>query len=174
MPKTPARYYVTLRPEEEPEPVEVIETESGETQVAWRGRGWRVKASEVAQGSLSLLVGHRSYRVELEEAGGLVHVQVGEVSERVVVVDERGHRMRRAARHRVLEGRQTVTAPMPGRVARLLVEVGEEVQEGQGLIVVEAMKMENELKSPKAGRVEEIAVEGGQTVEGGTRLVVVD
>jgi len=72
------------------------------------------------------------------------------------------------------EGAQRVLAPMPGRVVRVLVKAGDDVALRQGLIVVEAMKMENELGSPKAGRVKEIAVAEGASVEAGRLLVVVE
>ena len=62
---------------------------------------------------------------------------------------------------------------MPGKVVRVLVKQGDQVQEGQGLIVVEAMKMENELKSPKAGVVSELHAQEGQAVEAGAKLAVV-
>jgi biotin carboxyl carrier protein len=63
---------------------------------------------------------------------------------------------------------------MPGRVVRLLVEVGEEVEEGQGVVVIEAMKMQNELKSPKAGLVIRVGAAVGDTVGSGDVLVVVE
>jgi biotin carboxyl carrier protein len=72
------------------------------------------------------------------------------------------------------EGPRPVKAPMPGRVVRLLVEVGEEVEEGQGVVVIEAMKMQNELKSPKAGRVIRVGAAVGETVGSGDVLVVVE
>jgi biotin carboxyl carrier protein len=71
-------------------------------------------------------------------------------------------------------GEQRVTAPMPGRVVRILVKVGDAVEARQGLVVVEAMKMENELTSPKAGRVKEVAVIEGTSVESGRLLVIVE
>ena len=71
-------------------------------------------------------------------------------------------------------GEQAVTAPMPGRVVRLLVAVGDEVAVRQGVAVIEAMKMENELRSPKAGRVKEISVAPGTSVEAGRVLLVVE
>ena len=71
-------------------------------------------------------------------------------------------------------GEQKVVAPMPGRVVRLLVQPGDEVVTRQGLVVVEAMKMENELGSPKAGRVKLVAVTEGMSVEAGRLLVVVE
>ena len=63
---------------------------------------------------------------------------------------------------------------MPGKVVKLLVSVGEEVQADQGVIVVEAMKMENELKSAIAGKVQEIFVKEGEVVESGAKLLLVE
>lgn len=71
-------------------------------------------------------------------------------------------------------GAQRVAAPMPGRVVRILVAVGDEVAHRQGVVVVEAMKMENELGASKAGRVKEIAVVEGQSVEAGRLLIVIE
>ena len=71
-------------------------------------------------------------------------------------------------------GVQRIKAPMPGRVVRILVKVGDEVELRQGVCVVEAMKMENELGAPKAGRVKEIAVTEGQSVEAGRVLIVIE
>jgi biotin carboxyl carrier protein len=67
-----------------------------------------------------------------------------------------------------------LTSPMPGKVVKLLVGEGQEVGAGQGVIVVEAMKMENELKSAVAGKVKEIFVEEGQVVESGAKLLLVE
>ena len=72
------------------------------------------------------------------------------------------------------EGPRPVKAPMPGRVVRVLVEAGDAVEEGQGVVVIEAMKMQNELKSPKAGRVSRVGVAVGETVGSGDVLAVVE
>jgi biotin carboxyl carrier protein len=71
-------------------------------------------------------------------------------------------------------GEQRVNAPMPGRILRVLVKPGDEVAHRQGLIVIEAMKMENELTAPKAGTVKDVAVEEGASVEKGRLLVVIE
>jgi len=71
-------------------------------------------------------------------------------------------------------GKAMLTSPMPGKVVKLLVTEGQEVAAGQGVIVVEAMKMENELKSALAGKVKEIFVEEGQVVESGAKLLLVE
>jgi biotin carboxyl carrier protein len=72
------------------------------------------------------------------------------------------------------QGRQNIVAPMPGKVVRLLVSAGDRIEEGQGLIVVEAMKMQNEMKSPKTGLVVEVKTKTGATVSAGEILVVIE
>jgi biotin carboxyl carrier protein len=72
------------------------------------------------------------------------------------------------------QGEQAIVAPMPGRIVRILVAAGDEVAAKQGVIVVEAMKMENELRSPKTGRVKNVAVTPGTSVEVGRVLVVIE
>jgi biotin carboxyl carrier protein len=71
-------------------------------------------------------------------------------------------------------GPQRVTSPMPGKVVKVLVKAGDAVQARQGLVVVEAMKMENELRASREGRVREIAVTEGQSVDAGAVLMIVD
>jgi biotin carboxyl carrier protein len=71
-------------------------------------------------------------------------------------------------------GAQSIVAPMPGRVVRILVSPGDEVAVRQSVIVVEAMKMENELRSPKAGRVKDVSVAVGASVEAGRVLIVIE
>lgn len=167
------RYFITLGKGEPAEPVDVLPVGERELQVSWRDQTWTVDALGLADGSMSLLAGNRSYSLDLEEKGEALQISLGDAKTRLEIVDERSHRLQGVARRNTVEGRQTVSAPMPGKVVRLMVKPGDEVKEGQGLVIVEAMKMENELKSPKAGKVEEIAVREGQTVEGGTKLVIV-
>ncbi len=94
---------------------------------------------------------------------------------RSTLVAVNGRRTRRAtdtARH--AHGEQSIVAPMPGRVVRVLVAPGDEVAARQGIVVVEAMKMENELRAPKAGRVKEVSVSAGTSVEAGRVLVIIE
>jgi biotin carboxyl carrier protein len=66
-----------------------------------------------------------------------------------------------------------IMAPMPGKIVRILATIGQEVRAGQGIVVVEAMKMENELRTPRGGVVKEISIAEGSTVEAGALLVIV-
>ncbi len=90
--------------------------------------------------------------------------------------DVRDPRVWRGRKQSVLEaeGRQQIVAPMPGKVIRILVSVGDQVEVGQGLVVVEAMKMQNEIRSPKKGKVERLLAKEGQPVNAGDVLVWVD
>jgi biotin carboxyl carrier protein len=87
-------------------------------------------------------------------------------------VVDRKHR--RGAIDHGIEGRQQLVAPMPGKVVRVLVCAGDEVASGQGVAVVEAMKMQNEIKSPRAGRVVEIRVVEGATVNANQVLATIE
>ena len=133
-----------------------------------------VDAVSVEDDTLSLILGdgQASYEVGFSEAlaAGELDVHLHSGSLRAVVNGRRSRRGREVA----AVGVQRVVAPMPGKVLRVLVAVGQEVAVRQPLVVVEAMKMENELASPKAGRVREIAVSEGASVEAGRLLVVVE
>jgi biotin carboxyl carrier protein len=107
-----------------------------------------------------------------ERSGGEMWVQMPHV---LVPVTIDARRYRRASDGPVASaGELRVLAPMPGRVLRVLVKPGDEVQLRQGLVVVEAMKMENEIAAPRAGTVKDVAVQAGQSVESGRLLVTLE
>jgi len=120
-------------------------------------------------GTYSVLIEGRSYRATVGANG---EIAVNGRTLRVGVRDPRKLRGRGSAESG--GGRRTVAAPMPGRVIRILVEIGQDVEAAQALIVVEAMKMQNEMKSPKAGRVLEIRTAAGAAVAAGDALVVIE
>jgi biotin carboxyl carrier protein len=93
---------------------------------------------------------------------------------RTIGVTINGRRSAHAEGTRPGHGRVTIAAPMPGRVVRVLAAAGEEVEARQPIVVVEAMKMENELRAPRAGRIAEIAVAPGTSVEAGRILAVIE
>lgn len=120
-------------------------------------------------GIFSILIEGRSYQATILAPGT---IQVNNHIFNVEIFDPRelGARSNAAAS----QGRQNIAAPMPGKVVRLLVAAGDTVEPGQGLIVVEAMKMQNEMKSPKAGTVVEIKTKDGATVAAGEILIVIE
>jgi biotin carboxyl carrier protein len=125
-------------------------------------------------GTLSLLVDTSSHSAMLDWRDTHVNVRLRHAIIPLELLDERKLRMRRAAGKFTMEGRQAVAAPMPGRVAKVLAKAGDEVRAGQAVVVFEAMKMENELKSPKDGKVVEVLAREGEAVDAGTRLFTVE
>jgi biotin carboxyl carrier protein len=125
--------------------------------------------SEFSLDGTSVLLNGRSYRVS-RGAGSEVWVNGRRLS--MEVFDPRDLRLGKGnvSNH----GRQEIAASMPGKVIRVLVAAGDSVEEGQGLVVVEAMKMQNEMKSPKSGRVAEVRTRADATVGAGEVLVVVE
>jgi len=144
------------------------------------GAPFEVEAAEIAAGIYSLLIGTKSFLVRVTpthrdgfSAGDSNHysVQIDGATYAITVRDPR--RWSRARSGIAREGRQQITAPMPGKVVRILVAEEQRVEVGQGLIVVEAMKMQNEIKSRAAGTVEKILVSEGQTVTAGEPLLII-
>ncbi len=173
--RKPASVFFASLDKCEPQTVELEPLGEGRFRAKLGDRLISVEVLELPGGAMSLLVDGKSYDLRLEEKNDKVRVSVRDQQFLVDVVDERRRRLREAAGHKLhVEGAQVIEAPMPGKVVRLLVKVGDEVAEGQGLVVVEAMKMENELKSPKAGKVKEITAKEGLAVEGGAKLLVVE
>ncbi|MEE8218050.1 MAG: biotin/lipoyl-containing protein [Vicinamibacteria bacterium] len=149
--------------------VEVRRNEDGYA-VILDGRTLDVDLVETGGHFVSLIVDGHSHEVGLEALPGGYRVHLREDTVSVLLADAARDGVARPARS---AGPTRVIAPMPGRVVRVLAEKGCEVEPGQGLVVIEAMKMENELKSPRKGCVHEVAVREGQTVEAGALLLVV-
>ena len=128
----------------------------------------------IGPASFSILVGDRCFDLDVarNEEELVVTSRAGAI--RVALFDKTRRAHRGRAGHGSESGRAEVKAMMPGRIVNVLVQRGDEVSHHQGLVVVEAMKMENELKSPKAGRIVEVIVSPGQTVEKGQLLVIIE
>jgi len=127
---------------------------------------------EVEPSVFSVLVEGRSFEFRVVPTPDGLQVHAGGRKFSVEVRDPRdASRLSRAA---TWSGRQSISTPMPGKVVRMLVGEGDAVEAGQGLVVVEAMKMQNEMKASRAGRVVEVRVRGGETVGAGDTLVVLE
>jgi biotin carboxyl carrier protein len=144
--------------------------------------GWRVTldglpvavdAVEIAPNTFSILLGSQSFEINVTPStDGKLKLQAGAREFIAEVIDPRAWSGRRHGSVEA-EGRQQIVAPMPGKVVRLLVKAGDRVEAGQGLLVVEAMKMQNEIRSPKSGVVERVFAKEGQPVNAGDILCVV-
>ncbi|WP_141616963.1 biotin/lipoyl-containing protein [Myxococcus sp. CA010] len=156
------RYFTKQQGQKEAVPVDLEPLGNDQFKITVGATTYQVDALALEHGTLSMLVDGQSYNVEFEENGDEIGVLLRGQVNRIDVADERRLRLRAA------------NAPMPGKVVKVLVKVGDEVKEGQGLVVVEAMKMENELKSPKAGKVTELFAKEGIAVENNAKLVVVE
>jgi biotin carboxyl carrier protein len=124
--------------------------------------------------AVSVLLNGAAFEIHIAPSlDGAYKLQTGPHEFQAEVRDPRAWRGRKHGALEV-EGRQQILAPMPGKVIRLLVKVGDEVEAGQGLLVVEAMKMQNEIRSPKKGKVERLQAEEGQLVNAGDVLAWVE
>lgn len=138
------------------------------------GQPLEARISEPEPGLFTVIIGDRVYRCAPETlSGGETEIAVNGRRIPVSVRDPRRIRSNAGAGD-VAGGKAALIAPMPGKVVRLLKSVGDEVAAGQGIMIVEAMKMQNEVQSPRAGRVTEIRVSEGQTVNAGETLAVVE
>jgi biotin carboxyl carrier protein len=122
---------------------------------------------------LSIVLDGTAYEVKREVTAADLHYWVGSARYAAEVRDPRSLRSRRQAAG-AAGGARKLLAPMPGKVVRVLVEEKAQVQAGQGVLVVEAMKMQNELKSPKDGVVQKILAAPGAAVNAGQVLAIVE
>lgn len=139
-------------------------------------RRYELDVRETRSGIYVLMVDDQIFecRVEgLPESGQPVDVAVGTTHYSITLTDPKRLRGAQSAGAQT-DGSARIVAPMPGRVVRVLVEVGSHVAAGAGVVVVEAMKMQNELKSPKAGVVASLNTETGAAVNAGDVLVVIE
>ena len=105
--------------------------------------------------------------------GLMIHLPLRDVPAELVGRIGRSYRSRASSPQGTGSGPAQIVAPMPGKVVRVLVTAGQSVQAGEGIVVVEAMKMENELRAPRAGVVKQVMARPGQSVESGSVLAVV-
>lgn len=146
------------------------------------GAGWtcRLDGRQIAVDALiprkdvlSLIVDGHSYEIKREQTATDLHLWVGDTRLPVDLRDPRSLRSRRSAGEEA-KGPVKVLAPMPGRIVRVLAEEDHEIEAGAGVVVVEAMKMQNEIKSPKKGRVKKISATLGAAVNPGDVLAIIE
>jgi biotin carboxyl carrier protein len=160
----------------------IIQGKTRRVELFRTGSGWELKldgkafAADVGflqPGVLSILVDGKSYEVKQQIASGETSIVIGQERFSAVVRDPRSLASRRRAGDDG-HGVRRITAPMPGKVVRIVAAAGTAVESGQAVLVIEAMKMQNELKSPKKGTVKKISVSEGEAVEAGQVLAEVE
>ncbi len=154
--------------------VEIEELDKSYYRVAVEGAEFFVDGERTGLSNYSLIVDNRSFEVDVDISEDEYRVLVDGRSYHIHLIDERKMRLGGFQSGIQLQGRQEVAAPMPGKVIAVLVAEGDRVEKEQGLVIVEAMKMENEVRSPIAGEVKEVRVKTGAALEAGDILVVVE
>ena len=153
-------------------PVDVTQNE-GRFRVTIGEQVWDVDARLTAQGIYSLIIDGVSYVADVEDHAGTCVVDVGFETYSVEVEEQTRHIIRTRGGAAGGAGGQTLKAPLPGKITHVGVRAGDTVTPGQSLVVIEAMKMENELKAAAAGTVREVRVAAGQPVNAGDVLIVI-
>jgi biotin carboxyl carrier protein len=160
--------------------VRAVRLDGSEQTVDWRPVGGRMLSAQGERaGHYSLLIGDRSYEMFIRAAGrqesgaSAFEVSIGGQTLEVGVQDERARALAGLIGEAKASGDVTVRAPMPGLVSHVLVGEGDAVQRGQAVVVLEAMKMENDLTTARAGIVKSLRVAPGQTVAQGEALAVI-
>ena len=149
-----------------------FEQRNGRVQARVGSRRYDLEGISPGEGVYTFLAGDRVFEASVwSHDPNSLTITIGGQFFSAKVID-RKHR-RPTVEHGI-EGRQNLVAPMPGKVVRVLLAVGDDVAQGQGVVVVEAMKMQNEIKSPKAGRVLEVRVTEGATVNANQVLAVIE
>jgi biotin carboxyl carrier protein len=157
-----------------PTPVEVVGDADGRYRFTVGDEVWEVDARLAADGIVSLLVGGVSHVATVVDHEGTCLVNVGGEAHEILVEEQtrwiiRTHGGTAGAGHG-----QTLTAPLPGKITHVAVRPGDAVAPGDTLVVIEAMKMENEFKAAAPGTVVEVRVQAGQAVNPGDVLVVLE
>jgi biotin carboxyl carrier protein len=151
--------------------VEITGQPSGKVQVAIDDRPVEADIAELGPGLYSILIHDTSINVRVEQKASGLRVFSGGREFLAKIVDRRKWNPKGAGL--AAGGRQEITAPMPGKIIRLLVKAGDQVEPGHGIAVIEAMKMQNEIRSTKPGTVERLFVKEGQTVSAGEAIAVI-
>jgi biotin carboxyl carrier protein len=154
--------------------VEVEEVGKSLYRIAVDGSEFLVDGKKTGLTNYSLIVDNRSFEVEVDVKEDEYRVLVDGRNYHIDLVDERRVRVGGLQSGIQLQGRQNVSVPMPGKIIAVLVSEGDSVEKGQGLVIVEAMKMENEVRCPINGEVKEVRVKPGDAVEAGAVLAVVE
>lgn len=151
----------------------LVHRSDGRFVVSLDGHEWTIDATRINANALSLLVGHASHEVALavDAVTGQVATTVNGLPVMVGLNSRRRWGKKDAAASG--SGPQRLVAPMPGKIVRVLAKAGDKVQPRQPLVVIEAMKMENELRAVREGVVAEVHAQEGQSVDAGVLLLIV-
>ena len=155
--------------------IEILEKIGSKYKVLIDNREYNVDIEKVESGAYSILYNGQSINMEMIEGHTPNHYKVNTIENyyEIDVIDA-ATRYRSASKGHLRTGKNIISTPMPGKIVKIPVAEGDEVREGQTIIVVSAMKMESEYKSPGIGTVKKIFVQEGDAVEGQQPLVEIE
>jgi biotin carboxyl carrier protein len=147
-----------------------VEFKDGLYRVSLHDKEYMVESSQISDNCISLLVSGKAFTVYFAEADRKRYVSIG--GEQFCIQEATSEGMRASAHDSSAVAEAPVAAsPMPGKVVKIMVKEGDEVDKGQGLVIVEAMKMENEIKSPVKGKVDKVNFKVGDLVDAAQPIV---
>ncbi len=148
-----------------------LEKEARGFKISLDGNSMKVEVVESSPSHLSLIVKNKIYDIIIQDENT---ISVDGEFYCVKVEDEKLRELTKLKGEDELAEEVTVTASMPGLIIKIEVKEGDKVKKGQGLAIIEAMKMQNEVKAPKDGIIKQILVKKGMTVNGGDALVIIE
>ena len=154
--------------------LEMTRRPGGVIEAAVDGRKYSLSVSEPQPGYFSIICDGNSHEAVVQPCQGRCRVRIGSWSFEVEPAQPGGADLSAGAARVDQGGRTMIRSVMPGRVLRVLIQPGQQVTAKQGLVVVEAMKMENEITAPRDGVVKEVKVTPGRTVETGEILAIIE
>lgn len=151
-----------------------VERDAGVYKVKLGDKVYSVDVAQPLPFSYSLIINGYSYAVDITPRGDQKDILVSGKTFRAEVYDENKKPLLSKKKLDHLEGEQKIISSMPGKVISILTQAGQRVEKGSGVIIIQAMKMENEIKAPKDGEIKDIRVTEGQTIEVGQVLLVME
>lgn len=142
--------------------------------LTWNGKSFNVDSVRTNQNTFSLLVGGKSYEVTIEKQASNFSIYLNNDTVRLELFDARKVGISAIAKKNIRAGAHEILAPMPGKIIKVAVSKDGQVQEGDPLLIMEAMKMQNELKAPAAGTVKNVYVKEGEAVSSQQVLMVLE
>ncbi len=156
--------------------VEILKQDGSNLEVMINGKTMEVNVIKVDQGIYSMLHNGKSYDMEIVPGGGKRKYIVahGCSTYDIEINDSEAKYMKNRLKGQMEQDQDSISSPMPGKIVKIPVEVGDEIEPGQTLIIISAMKMESEYKAKRSGKIKEILANEGDTIEGNQPLILIE
>lgn len=155
--------------------IEVKEIVDSKYKVQINDTPYIIDAQSIDSSIYSIIVDGKSYEIDLDYKDNVYHVYNDGKLFKIEIMDELKKRMlEKRGGASGLEGVYTVKSEMPGKVVEVKVKVEDEIKKGDVLLILESMKMQNEIKSPKDGKITEVFINGGDTIEAEAKLITIE